>query len=120
MFSTVLSYVGLGGSQRVNIAKVPVVNVETLKDKRGRRLKHLVKLNHTNHSILYNHLRFHNHSPHLLGSAYLFNGSADHLTAIYEDIAARDNLEPWEDSPGEIALHDHRDFLGKKEYQRAW
>lgn len=45
--------------------------------------------------------------------------SADHLNAIYEDAASSDG-EPWSDSPGEIALHDWRDFLGKREYQRAF
>jgi hypothetical protein len=34
-------------------------------DKRARRLKHLLKLNHATFSILYNRLRFHNHSPHV-------------------------------------------------------
>ena len=114
-----LSYVGLG-AKGINIASVEIHDVETSTDKRGRRLKHLLKLNHATYSILYNHLRFHNHSPHLLGSAYLLGGSADHLNAIYEDIVAHDKLDPWVDSPGEIALHDYRDFLGKKEYQRAW
>jgi hypothetical protein len=30
------------------------------------------------------------------------------------------NLEPWEDSPTEISREDWRDYLGKREYQRAW
>ena len=115
------SYVGLGsGGQAVNIKSVPVHDVETLSDKKGRRLKHLLKLNHANYSILFNHLRFHNHSPHILGSAYLLDGSTNHLNTIYDDIAHHDNLEPWEPSPGEIALHDYREYLSKREYQRAW
>lgn len=56
----------------------------------------------------------------LLGSAYLLNGSADYLNDIYEDAVAHDGHESWEDSPSEIALHDYRDFLGLREYQRAW
>ncbi|KAK5946813.1 hypothetical protein PMZ80_000957 [Knufia obscura] len=103
----------------IDIPSVEVHDVETSTDKRDRRLKHLLKLNHANFSILWNNLRFHNHTPHLLGSAYLLDGSADHLTDIYEH-AAKEGHEDWKDSPGEIALHDYRDFLGKREYQRAW
>ena len=121
MFSSLLSKVGLGGSgSAVNVNSVPIHEIETLTSKRDRRLKQLLKLNHVQHSILYNHLRFHNHSPHLLGSAYILGGTDHHLNAIYDDITKHDNLEPWQDSPGEIAEHDHRDFLGKRDYQRAW
>ena len=121
VFSTVMSYVGLGKSApAVNVKSVEVHDIESIPSKTGRRLKHLIKLNHVQHSILYNRLRFHNHSPHLLGSAYLLGGDANHLNAIYEDISKNDSLEPWTDSPGEIAEHDHRDFLSKRNYQRAW
>jgi hypothetical protein len=121
MFSSLLSYVGFGGSSTsVNIRTVPVADLPALTSKRDKRLNQLLKLNHVQHSILYNHLRFHNHTPHHLGSAYLLNGSAEHLNHLYDDINAHDRLEPWEDSPGEIAQHDHRDFLGKRNYQRAW
>ena len=121
MFSSLLSSVGLGGSPSgVNLKSVPIHDIETLPSKRDRRLKQLLKLNHVQHAILYSHLRFHNHSPHILSSAYLLGGSSDHLNAIYDDITRNDNLEPWTDAPGEIAEHDHRDFLGKRDYQRAW
>ena len=49
----------------VNIQPVTVHDVETIPDKKARRLKHLLKLNHANFSILYNKLRFHNHTPHV-------------------------------------------------------
>ena len=49
----------------VNIPAVEIHDVEVLSDKRGRRLKHLLRLNHATFSILYNHLRFHNHTPHV-------------------------------------------------------
>ncbi|RMZ91542.1 hypothetical protein DV736_g1209, partial [Chaetothyriales sp. CBS 134916] len=120
MLSTVLSYLGFGRTQGVDIPAVEVHDVETSTVKRDRRLKHLLKLNHANFAILYNHLRFHNHTPHILGSAYILGGSADHLTVVYEDTVAQDKLEPWTDSPGEIALHDYREYLGKRDYQRAW
>ena len=103
----------------INIPPIQVHDVETSTDKRDRRLKHLLKLNHANFSILWNQMRFHNHTPHILGSAYLLGGTADHLTDVYEH-AGKEGNEPWEDSPGEIALHDYRDYLSKRDYQRAW
>lgn len=97
----------------INIPKAEVHDVEERPEKRARTLKHLLKANHINHSIIYNHLRFHNHTPHILGSAYILGAEADELTYIYEEESR--NLEPWRDSPGEIAKHDWRDFLGKRE-----
>lgn len=113
---------GFGRTSNVGAIDIPAVevhDVEISTEKRDRRLKHLLKLNHANFSILWHNLRFHNHTPHLLGSAYLMGGSADHLTNIYEH-ATHEGHEGWQDSPSEIALHDYRDFLGKREYQRAW
>lgn len=68
--------------------------------------------------MLYNHLRFHNHSPHILGSSYIFGADSDQLNHIYE--AESKHHDAWQDSPGEISQHDWRDYLGKKEYQRAF
>ncbi|KAK5078730.1 hypothetical protein LTS08_004064 [Lithohypha guttulata] len=114
-----LSFNRASTASTVNVPSVEVHDVETSLEKRDRRLKHLLKLNHANFSILYNHNRFHNHTPHILGSAYILGGSADHLTEIYEHVS-HSGHEPWQDSPSEIALHDYRDFLARKEYQRAW
>lgn len=49
----------------IPLPPVPVHPIETSTEKRARTLKHLLKANHTNHSILWNHLRFHNHTPHV-------------------------------------------------------
>jgi Questin oxidase-like len=107
-------------SFKIDLPSVAVHDTEhSDTSKRSRRLKHLLKLNHVNHAILFNNLRFHNHTPHILGSAYILGGDADHLNAIY-DAEAASGLVPWEDSPGEIARHDWRDFLGKREYERAF
>ena len=97
----------------INIPKPEIHDVEERPEKRARTLKHLLKANHINHSIIYNQLRFHNHTPHILGSAYILGADADQLNHIYE--AEGKNLEPWHDSPGEIAKHDWRDYLGKRE-----
>lgn len=83
-------------------------------------IEHLLDLNHQNYSILYNNLRFHNHTPHFLGSTYLLDSSTEHLDAIYNDAVYRDNLEPWQSSPGGITPSNFRQYIGRKEYQRAW
>ncbi|KAF2718175.1 hypothetical protein K431DRAFT_275377 [Polychaeton citri CBS 116435] len=105
-------------SGAIKIKKAEVYNIEESPEKRARALKHLIKHNHITHSIIYNDLRFHNHTPHILGSSYIFGAQTDLLAEIYE--AEGKHLEPWKDSPGEIALHDWRDYLGKREYQRAF
>ncbi|PGH09670.1 hypothetical protein AJ79_05636 [Helicocarpus griseus UAMH5409] len=102
----------------IDLDPVEVHDVETAREKPARALKHLLKLNHANYSILYNNDFFHNHMPHLLSSAYLFGGDADHLNRLYE--AESKELEPWRESPGEIVEDDWRDFLGKRDYQRAY
>ncbi|KAL8693129.1 MAG: hypothetical protein Q9218_001981 [Villophora microphyllina] len=105
-------------SNAVNISSVQIYDVETLHEKRARTLKHLLKLNHVNHSILYHQLIFHNHTPHILGSAYLLGAESDHLNDIYDKETKE--LEPWQDSPGEVSTYDWRDYLGKHDYQRAY
>ncbi|KAF2869389.1 hypothetical protein BDV95DRAFT_577221 [Massariosphaeria phaeospora] len=108
-----------GGSYpTIVLPSVEIHNVETAAEKRPRTLKHLLKANHANYSIIYHDLRFHNHTPHILGSAYILGGTHEHLNNIYEKES--EELEPWHDSPGEISKEDWREFLGKREYQRAF
>jgi hypothetical protein len=54
----------------IKIPSVQVHDSETASDKRGRSLKHLLKLNHVNFSILFHHLQFHNHTPHVRVTSY--------------------------------------------------
>ena len=49
----------------IDIKSVTIHDVETQQEKRARTLKHLIKLNHASHSIVYHHLQFHNHMPHV-------------------------------------------------------
>ncbi|KAI9663671.1 MAG: hypothetical protein M1821_007161 [Bathelium mastoideum] len=111
---------GFGGNkgQVIKLPSVEIHDVETAVDRRSRALKHLLKANHATHSVIYNNLRFHNHAPHILGSAYLFGASPEQLNTIYEKESKF--LEPWQDSPGEIIKEDWREFLGKRNYQRAY
>jgi hypothetical protein len=102
----------------IDIPPVEVHSVETSPDKRRRTLKHLLKANHVNHSIIYHNLQFDNHMPHILCSAYHLGAEPHQLYHIYDEEAK--SLEPWKESPSEIAEDDWRDFLGDKRYQRAY
>ncbi|KAF2836371.1 hypothetical protein M501DRAFT_997136 [Patellaria atrata CBS 101060] len=103
---------------KIDIPSVPIYDVETSVERRARTLKHLIKANHVNYSIIYHNLRFHNHTNHILGSAYILGATPEHLNQVYEKESGYH--EPWRDSPGEISKEDWRDFLGKREYQRAF
>ncbi|KAI9746082.1 MAG: hypothetical protein M1818_000763 [Claussenomyces sp. TS43310] len=104
--------------QPIHIPSVTIHDVETAAEHRPRTLKHLLKANHANYAVFFNHLRFHNHMPHILGSAYLMGATPDQLHHIYDEESKQ--LVPWEDSPAEIAKSDWKDFLGDKRYQRAY
>ena len=109
---------GALGGNAIKLPKAAIHDVEERPEKRARTLKHLLKANHINYSVIYNELRFHNHTPHILSSAYIFGADSDQLNHIYE--AETRNLDEWVDSPGEISRHDWREYLGKRNYQRAY
>lgn len=102
----------------INLPSVEIHHIETDSDRRARCLKHLLKANHVNYSIVYNNLRFDNHNAHILSSAYLLGATVPQLHEIYEQQIKV--LEPWTPSPAEIADNDWMDFLGDKHYQRAY
>ncbi|EAQ89312.1 hypothetical protein CHGG_05931 [Chaetomium globosum CBS 148.51] len=104
--------------QTVNLPPVEVHSVEANPDKTPRTLKHLLKANHVNHSILYHNLQFDNHLPHILCSAYHLGAESRQLYHIYDEESK--TLEPWKDSPSQMAEDDWRDYLGDKRYQRAF
>jgi hypothetical protein len=105
-------------AQSIDLPSVEIHDVETAAEKRPRTLKHLLRANHVNHSIIYHDLTFHNHMPHLLGSAYILGSNVDQLQAIYDEESR--SLEPWPASPAEITDADWREYLGDKKYQRAY
>ncbi len=105
-------------SRAINLPSVEIHQVETDPSRRARCLKHLLKANHVNHSVVYHDLKFDNHCPHILCSAYLLGANELQLNAIYEEEIKQ--LEPWRPSPQEIVDGDWRDFLGDKKYQRAY
>lgn len=76
-FSLPFKILGLGASNKndtvhrpVTVKPVPVHEIETSRDKRARALKHILKINHANHSIIYHSLQFHNHAPHVSAVAF--------------------------------------------------
>ncbi|TKA37349.1 hypothetical protein B0A54_10934 [Friedmanniomyces endolithicus] len=92
----------------IKLPKAAVHDIEERPEKRARTLKHLLKANHINHSG----------ADDLILGYYILGADSDQLSHIYD--AESRHLEPWRDSPGEIAKHDWRDNLGKREYQRAY
>ncbi|KAK9379035.1 uncharacterized protein V2V93DRAFT_374818 [Kockiozyma suomiensis] len=83
------------------------------------KLHQLLRANHATYSVLYHNRIYHNHMPHLLGSAYLLGAEVYQLIELYEHYSKE--LDGWkEDSPQEVTHFDWRDFYGKKEYQRGY
>lgn len=105
-------------TEGIDIPSVAIHDVESSPDERAKTLKHLLRANHANHAILFNHQLFHNHMPHILGSAYIIGAEPDHLRHVY-DVEAR-TLEPWRDPPGEVSRHDWQKYLGDRRYERAF
>ncbi|KAK9465922.1 hypothetical protein V1512DRAFT_248691 [Lipomyces arxii] len=84
-----------------------------------RKVQQLIRANHATYAVLYHNRIFHNHMPHLLGSAYLLGANATQLVELYE--SESQELDKWEeDSPDEVTEDDWRNFYGHKEYQRGY
>ena len=116
----------------VDLVPTQIHHVETAQDRPSRALKHLLRLNHVNNAILWNHRHFDNHTPHvsmafcffgsctadqspqILCSSFLLGADEHMLHRIYESEAS--SLDPWADSPAEISTDDWRDYLGHREY----
>ncbi|GAM90932.1 hypothetical protein ANO11243_089790 [Dothideomycetidae sp. 11243] len=54
----------------------------------------------------------------ILSSAYILGSTQEQLNQIY-DVEGK-SLESWKDAPGEISKDDWREFIGQKQYQRAY
>ncbi|KAF5688481.1 cell cycle checkpoint [Fusarium denticulatum] len=104
--------------QAINISSVDIHHIETDPSKRARCLKHLLKANHANYSIVYNNLQYDNHNAHILSSAYLLGATVPQLNDIY-DREIRE-LEAWVPSPAEIGEDDWQELRGDARYQRAF
>ncbi|KAK7989807.1 ribosome biogenesis protein Ssf2 [Apiospora arundinis] len=107
-----------GAIKSIDLPPVKVHELESSPEKRTRTLKHLLKANHINHSVIYGPNNFHNHTPHILGSAYILGANEQQQHKIYEEEIKE--LDPWKPSPAEVTEGDWRDFLGDIKYQRAY
>ncbi|RFN53364.1 cell cycle checkpoint protein rad17 [Fusarium flagelliforme] len=104
--------------QAINVPSVEIHHIETDPDKRARCLKHLIKANHANYSIVYHNLQYDNHNAHILSSAYLLGASVSQLNDIYDKEIKE--LDAWVPSPAEIGEDDWQQLRGDKRYQRAF
>ncbi|KAH7163176.1 hypothetical protein B0J13DRAFT_538010 [Dactylonectria estremocensis] len=104
--------------ESINLPPVEVHHLETNPDKRARCLKHLLKANHSNYSMVYHNLQYDNQNPQILSSAYLLGATDVQLNQIYDKQILE--LEPWEPSPAEVVDDDWEDFFGDRRYQRAY
>jgi hypothetical protein len=118
----------MGGGQSTpippdpSLPRVPTLTYEASPIPRDRTLKHLLRLNHHTHSVIFQDDKFHNHLPHALTSAYALGATATQLQAIYDDEAKL--LEEWRPSPHEVCRHDWRDYISDYgrggKFQRAY
>ncbi len=103
----------------VAIEALPVQDIEADQERRSRLLKHLLKANHINYSVVYStDLQLNNLNSHHLATAYILGANEDHLDTIYNEQIK--TLDPWTPSPAEVIDEDYRDFLGDRNYQRAF
>lgn len=68
---TVVSTSDITAAEREPFAGIPAVepaDFETSPEKRDRALKHLLRANHQNSSVIYSNLVYHNHLPHVRSS----------------------------------------------------
>lgn len=104
--------------QAINVPSVEIHHIETDPDKRARCLKHLIKANHANYSIVYHNLQYDNHNAHILSSAYLLGASVSQMNDIYDKEIKE--LDAWVPSPAEVGEDDWQQLRGDKRYQRAF
>ncbi|KAM3527601.1 hypothetical protein MY4038_006261 [Beauveria bassiana] len=102
----------------VAVEALPVHDIEIDQERRGRSLKHLLKANHVNYAVVYKNLQLNNVNSHNLSTAYILGANENDLNTIYNEQIK--DLEPWTPSPAEVIDEDWRDFLGNRNYQRAF
>ncbi|PMB64187.1 hypothetical protein BM221_009981 [Beauveria bassiana] len=102
----------------VAVEALPVHDIETDQERRGRSLKHLLKANHVNYAVVYKNLQLNNVNSHNLSTAYILGANENDLNTIYNEQIK--DLESWTPSPAEVIDEDWRDFLGNRNYQRAF
>lgn len=110
--------VAVDSASTVTLDALPVRHVETDQERPGRSAKHLIKANHVNYAVVYKDLQQSNTNAHAICTAYILGANENQLNAIYDEQIK--DLEPWRPSPAEVIDEDWRDFLGDRNYQRAF
>lgn len=83
------------------------------------KLHQLLRANHLFNATLFNQRRFHNHTVHILASAYFLGATAETLYEIYE--SQNNSVAKWkEDSPAEVTDEDWYELMGNKAYERGF
>ncbi|EED12307.1 conserved hypothetical protein [Talaromyces stipitatus ATCC 10500] len=124
MASLLSKILAFSSSNSIRVPTIKSHDIENPVEKPAKTLYHLVRLNHINHSVWIrgdtpdNSTTSHNFLPQHLVSAFLFGADNYALDNLYE--ANSGLLEPWKDAPGEVVGSDWMDFLGKREYERAF
>lgn len=102
----------------VAVKELPVHDIDIDPSRRGRAIRNLLKANHVNHAVVYKNLELNNTNAHCMSAAYILGANEKHLNTIYDEQTK--DLDPWTDSPAEVIDEDWRDFLGDRNYQRAF
>ncbi|KNG86171.1 hypothetical protein ANOM_005535 [Aspergillus nomiae NRRL 13137] len=107
--------------QEFDLPSVSSVDLQSLPDERSKTVYSLMQRNHQDHAVLSEpRLIFHNHVPHMLGSAYLLGYPSEKLVKMYHnDCSPLKSLNDIHIRTG-ITQDNWRQFLGKKKYTAAY
>ncbi|KAF7585245.1 hypothetical protein BBP40_011596, partial [Aspergillus hancockii] len=107
--------------KNVDLAPLPTFYLTSLPDERSKTLLSLLQQNHQDYAVLFEpKLLFHNHMPHMLGTAYLLGFPQDKLIKAYQNEAQHlKKLDSGLIRTG-VTRNNWRDFFGKKKYTAAY
>ncbi|KAE8344110.1 hypothetical protein BDV24DRAFT_172043 [Aspergillus arachidicola] len=111
----------MASNQDFVLPPVSSFDLQSLPDERSKTLYTLLQRNHQNHAVLSGpKLIFHNHMPHMLGSAYLLGYPCDKLIEMYQNESSQ--LKSLNDGliRTGITKDNWRQLLGKKKYTAAY
>ncbi|KAB8223385.1 hypothetical protein BDV33DRAFT_228533 [Aspergillus novoparasiticus] len=111
----------MASNQDFVLPPVSSFDLQSLPDERSKTLYTLLQRNHQNHAVLSGpKLIFHDHMPHMLGSAYLLGYPCDKLIEMYQNESSQ--LKSLNDGliRTGITKDNWRQLLGKKKYTAAY
>ncbi|OOO14172.1 protein of unknown function DUF4243 [Aspergillus oryzae] len=107
----------MASNQDFDLPPISSFDLQSLTDERSKTLYSLLQRNHQDHAVLSEpKLIFHNHMPHMLGSAYLLGYPCEKLIEMYQNESPQ--LKSLNDGliRTGITKDNWRQFLGKKKY----